>query len=96
MERVHNNIFIKTILIPPQLTFPDGNQYNKDKENFSDRMWNLYHSITSIALLNEKPLNRWLVSIVIFLPKDERRPQIHRLRIINIFESEYNLVLNYF
>ena len=59
-------------------------------------MWNLRHSITSIALLNRKPLIRWLVSIVIFLPKDEGRPQIHRLRIINIFESEYNLVLKYF
>ena len=59
-------------------------------------MWNLHHSITSIALLNEKSLNRWLTSIVILLPKDIGRPQIHRLCIINTYESEYNLVLKYF
>ena len=40
------------------LLLPDGNQYNKDKEDFSDRMWNLHHSLVSIALLNENPLNR--------------------------------------
>ena len=55
------------------LLSPDRNQYNEDKENFSDRMWNLYHSITSLALLNEKPLIRWLTSIVILLPIDEGR-----------------------
>ena len=75
------------------LLSPDGNQYNEDKEDFSDRMWNLHHSITSIALLNENPLNILLMSIVILLPKDEGRPQIYRLRIINTYESEYNQVL---
>ena len=78
------------------LLSPDGNQYNKNKEDFSDRIWNLHHSITSIALLNEKPLHRWLTSIVILLPKDPGRLQIHRLRIINTYESKYNLVLKYF
>ena len=29
------------------LLSPDGNQYNEDKEDFSDRMWNLHYSITS-------------------------------------------------
>ena len=54
------------------------------------------NNITSIALLNEKPLARWLTSIVILLPKDIGRPKIHRLRIINTYESEYNLILKYF
>ena len=36
------------------LISPDGNQYNEDKEDVSERMWNLHHSITSIALINEK------------------------------------------
>ena len=52
--------------------------------------------MTSIALLNEKPLTRWLTSIVVLLPKDIGRPKIHRLRIINTYKSEYNLVLKYF
>ena len=78
------------------LLSPDGNQYNKNKEDSSDRMSNLHHSITSIALLNEKPLHRWLTLFVILLPKDSGRPQIHRLCIINTYESEYNLVFEYF
>ena len=56
------------------LLSPDGNQYNEEKEDFSDGMWNLHHSIVSIALLNETLLNRWLTSIVILLPIDEGRP----------------------
>ena len=36
------------------------------------------------------------MSIVILLPKDSGRPQIHRLRIINTYESQYNLELKYF
>ena len=28
------------------LSSPDGTQYNKDKEDFSDRMWHILHNIT--------------------------------------------------
>ena len=34
------------------LLSPDGNQYNENKEDFSERMWNLHHNIASIARLN--------------------------------------------
>ena len=61
------------------LLAPDGTQYDKEKEDFSDRMWHIHHNITSISLLNEKPLARWLTLIVILLPKDIGRPKIHRL-----------------
>ena len=71
-------------------------QYSKKKEDFSERMWRLHHKITSIALLNARPLRRWLTSIVILIPKDKGKPKIHRLRIINTYESEYNLILKYF
>ena len=59
-------------------------------------MWKLHHNITSVALLNARSLRRWLVSIVILIPKYKRKPKIHRLRIINTYESEYNLILKYF
>ena len=36
------------------------------------------------------------MSIVILIPKDKGKPKIHRLRIINTYESEYNLILKYF
>ena len=77
------------------LLAPDGNDYSESK-NFSDTMWQIHHSITNIALLNEKHLLRWLTSIVILLPKDSGQPKIHRLRIIHTYESEYNLISEIF
>ena len=59
-------------------------------------MMRLYHTLISIALLNVSPLTRWLKSIVLLLPKDKGQPKINRLRIINTYESEYNLILKYF
>ena len=78
------------------LLTPDGVQYSKGKENFSKRMWKLHHNITSSVLLNARPLRRWLTSIVILIPKDKGKPKIHRLRIFNTYELEYNLILKYF
>ena len=56
----------------------------------------LHYTITSTALLNVSLLHRWLTSIVLLLSKDKGQPKIHRLRIINTYESEYNLILKYF
>ena len=71
-------------------------QYPDEVQDFSDRMLSLHHTLTSTALLKSSPLNRWLVSIVILIPKDSGQPKNHRLRIINIYEVDYNLVLKYF
>ena len=59
-------------------------------------MWKLHHKITSIALFNVRPLIRCLTSIVILIPKDTGKPKRLWLRIINTYESEYNLILKYF
>ena len=95
----------------------DRVKYSKEKENFSEKMWKLHHNITSIALLNARPLKRmwklhhnttsiilfnarplkrWLLTIVIPNPKEKRKSKIHQLRIINIYESDYNLIRKYF
>jgi len=75
---------------------PDRIQNSKEKKNFSERMWRIHHNIASITLLNEKPLSRWLVSIVILIPKDAGKSKINRLRIMNTYESDYNLILKHF
>ena len=59
-------------------------------------MISLHHTITSTVLLNALPLNRWLTSIVILLPKESGQPKNRRLRIISTYEGDYNLVLKYF
>ena len=53
-------------------------------------MWGIHNNITNIALLNEKPLSRWLN-----LHKDLGRPRIHRNILINTYEPDYNMVLKY-
>ena len=42
-------------------------------------MWQIHHSITTMTLLNEKPLLRWLTPIVALHPKNAGQPKIHRL-----------------
>ena len=75
------------------LLTPDG----EVKEGiFSEDMWRINNGIMNIALLNDTPLTRWLHSIVILLPKDKGKPEIHRLRIINTYENNYNLILKFF
>ena len=44
----------------------------------------------------KKTLNRWSTSLIILLPKDVGRPKMHRLQIINTYESDYNLILKFF
>ena len=78
------------------LLAPDGVQYDNSNTNFADTMWGIHNNITNITLLNEKPLSRWLLSLVIILPKDPVRPRIHRIRLINTYESDYNMVLKFF
>ena len=71
---------------------PDGVQYDDSNTNFADTMWGIHNNITNITLLNEKPLSRWLLSLLIILPKDPVHPRIHRTRLINTYESDYNIV----
>ena len=59
-------------------------------------MWHIRHTVTNGVLLNEKPILRELVSVVILLPKDLSNPKIRRLCIINTYESNYNMILKYF
>ena len=69
---------------------------SKAEPDFGERMMKLHHTITSTVLLNASPLHRWFASIVLLLPKDKGQPKKNRLRILNTYDSEYNLILKYF
>ena len=71
-----------------------GNQENN--KTFEEKIWKIHNNITNIQSINETPLLRWLRFVVILLPKDIRKPNIHRLCTINTYESDYNLILKYF
>ena len=59
-------------------------------------MWNIHHNITNIALLNKiHQLDGYCFQYLQF-QKDCGKPRIHRIRLINTYESAYNLILKYF
>ena len=41
-------------------------------------------------------LNRWLTSIAMMIEKDRNNVQINRLRIINLYEVDYNFILKFY
>lgn len=97
MARDDNNIsFRSTFGNIHALLVLDRNDYSDTKQDFVNTMWNLHNNITNIAILYKQPLIRWLTSFAILIPKDAKQPKMYILRIINIYESNYNLVLKFF
>ena len=88
VEEMHYNIF-------HVLLAPDGNNL-EDKKDFVDTMWKIHYQMMNIALMNAKPLLRWLTSIVIILHKDIGKPKIHILRLINTYEADYIFIFGFF
>jgi hypothetical protein len=47
----------------------------------------------NIAIKNAIALDRWCKSVTVMIEKDTGIPAIHRLRIIHLYEADYNLFL---
>lgn len=60
----------------------------------SDEVVELIVSMINIGLNTGISLNRWQQTISVMLEKDKGRPKINRLRIIQLFEADYNFVLS--
>ena len=52
----------------------------------------MMHSSSSLVT----PLNRWTTSEVLMIPKEPNNIKINLLRLINLYEVDYNLVLKFF
>ena len=55
-----------------------------------------YNAIINAALKLGTPLHRWKQSKVLMIEKEKNNHRINRLRVINIYEADYNLILKYF
>jgi hypothetical protein len=67
-----------------------------EKQVFDDQRAMLLRA--HVALLNYTikfgyPLQRWLKVVNVMLEKDPGKPRIHRLRVIHLYEADYNLFL---
>ena len=56
-------------------------------------LFNLLLDIINVALINGYALNRWRHATNVMLEKDKGVPKLHRLRVIHLFEANYNLIL---
>ena len=78
------------------LTVSDGEDLNEGLKAFSLKMLSAYNVIINAALKLGTPLHRWEQSIVLMIEKEKNNHRINRLRVINIYEADYNLILKYF
>ena len=59
-------------------------------------MLHIHHVMINSSLSLGAPLHRWTTSEVIMIPKEPNNIQINRLRLIYLYEADYNLVLKLF
>ena len=78
------------------LIVSDGEEINEKLKAFSYEMLSAYNVIINSALALETPLYRWEQSLVLMIEKGENDHRINRLRVINIYKADYNLILKYF
>ena len=53
----------------------------------------MHHAVTDYALRNGYSYQRWKKVVNVMIEKEPGNPKIHRLRVIHIYEADYNLVL---
>ena len=54
----------------------------------------LHHSMINLALKNGRTYTRWHKVVNVMLEKEPGNPKIHRLRVIHLYEADYNLILS--
>ena len=58
-----------------------------------NRIFGVLHRIASTALNAGITLDRWSIVTTTMIEKDPGRPHINRLRVIHLYEANYNLLL---
>jgi hypothetical protein len=67
--------------------------FDKNNNNLSEQLLQLYYNITKIMTKLGKSLNRWKNISTMMIEKDKGSPKITRLREILLYEADYNLIL---
>ena len=71
----------------------DSAEMLSEFQNTKDALWNIYHAIISYALRHGYSFERWRQVVNAMIEKDPGDPKIHRLRVIHLYENDYNLLL---
>ena len=62
-------------------------------QNEQDQLLGLLTNILNYAIEHNYSLERWQTIVTTMIPKDMGATKIHRIRVINLYEADYNLVL---
>lgn len=71
----------------------DKNIYNIDNEDPKDNIMLVYYAITMTSINLGISLHRWQQSITAMIEKVQGCPKINKLRVIHLYEADYNLLL---
>ena len=78
----------KTLLAPTGLP-PDS----KDPiVGFGDRMMSIHTKLLNLAILTGYCFECWIYVVNCWIEKEAGRPKLDRLRIIHLYEADYNLI----
>jgi murein tripeptide amidase MpaA len=64
-----------------------------DTDALGETILQLHHKMLKIAQYRRRPYERWKKETEVMLEKDPGDPKIDRLRIICLYEADYNLYL---
>ena len=76
------------------LTFDD--EKDNKLEGFNNEILTVYNTIINASIFLGTPLTRWKKSIAVMIEKIQGNTKINKLRLINIYEADYNLILKHF
>ena len=71
----------------------DGKHKKEDNEEISNAIWSIIVTMINSNLLTLNPLTRWNKVVPIMIEKEKANSKINRLRIIDKYEADYNLIL---
>ena len=74
----------------------DSNDEKTEHITFDNAILQTINTILNATIASGVPLTRWFTSLVVMIEKIPVVPRINKLRVINIYEADYDLMLKYF
>ena len=72
---------------------PVANSTAEDTDHKRSMLATMHHSMLDYSLQNGHSFRRWQKVVNVMIEKDPGNPKIHRLRVIHLYEADYNLIL---
>ena len=74
----------------------DRNDAKPEHIAFDNAILQTINTILNATIASGVPLIRWITSLVVMIEKISAVPRINKVRVFNIYEAYYNLMLKYF